>query len=172
MDNKNITVKKNDKSRKKIREDRVKTIMRREGLDQKNLAYSIGMEPSNFSRSVRSYSGLSDKTCRKIANKFPQYYIGWILGDSPDDMMLLEDFQKKCSAYSDATNNATIQILDSALREVCSREGIDTPVLDNIPELLLLQAQIRDFADSLMWNYVKHREHSHVWSYLDQIGEK
>lgn len=86
-----------------------------------------------------------------------------------DDIRTNEDFESQYISHSMDVSNATITILEDALKEVCLREGMDVPHLDNIPELLLLQAQLRDYADSLMWNYVKHREHSHVWSYLDQI---
>ena len=86
-----------------------------------------------------------------------------------DDIKTTEDFETTYIQKSQNVMDASITLLEEALEEVCLREGMELPHLDNIPELILLQAQIRDYADSLMWNYVKHRKHSHVWSYLDQI---
>ena len=87
-----------------------------------------------------------------------------------DDIKTTEDFESQYIRRSQAVNDATLTILDQSLREVCAREGIDAPSLNDLPELMFLQAQLRDFSDSLMWNYVRHRDHSHVWSYLDQIS--
>jgi len=140
--------------------------MEREGLKQIDLADLIDMEPQNFSRIMRS-GKVSEKTCQKIVAAFPEYRVEWLLGY--DDFMTKSDWKKDYIDRKDSANNAAIQLLDSALREVCLREEMEVPVLDNIPELLLLEAQLKDFADSLMWNYVKHRNHSHVWGLLDQF---
>lgn len=152
-----------------LRVERIETLMKRENFKYaQDFADRIDILPQNFSRAMQS-GKISEKMCQKIINKFPEYRIEWLLGY--DDIMLKSEFVNDILRRSEATDNATIQILDSAYREVCLREGLELQTLDNIPELLLLQAQLRDFADSLMWNYVKHREHSHVWSYLDHIGE-
>ena len=155
----------------------IKTLLKHEGLTQEDLAGMIyvkskktgelvPMEAQNLSRCLTS-GNVSEKMCREIGKLFTKYNVMWLLGDS--ELMLIEDLQTDFIQRSHATDEACLQILNSALREVCLREGIETPSLDNIPELLLIQGQLRDFADSLMWNYVRHREHSHVWSYLDQI---
>lgn len=148
-----------------VRVSRIKTLLKREGLKQKDLADALDIEPQNLSRCLCS-GKVSDKMCRKIGDLFPKYNVMWLLGDS--DLMLIEDVRQDFIARSHATNNACLQLLDSALREVCFREGIEIPKIDNIPEILLLQGQLRDFADSLMWNYVRYREHSHFWGTLDQ----
>lgn len=113
---------------------------------------------------------VSDRTSQGQSQKYnmelrirPQYLL------CMDDIRTTEDFESQYIHRDQAVSDATLTLLDQSLREVCLREGMETPTLDNIPELLLLQAQLRDFSDSLMWNYVRHREHSHVWSYLDQI---
>lgn len=134
-------------------------------INQAYLADLLDIEPQNLSRSLVS-GNVSEKMCRNIGDLFPKYNVLWLLGDS--DFMLIEEIRQDFIARSQATDNACLQILDSALREVCLREGIEIPTLDNIPEILLLQGQLRDFADSLMWNYVRHREHSHFWGTLDQ----
>lgn len=155
-----------------IRAERVKILIDREKITQTELANRIYQSQQNISRIIQKRQPLTEETARDIISAFPDrdYRIEYLLGY--DDFMTKEDLRRHYTEQSDATNNATIQILDSALREVCLRENMEIPTLDNIPELLLLQAQLRDYADSLMWNYVKHRDHSHVWSYLDQISNK
>lgn len=113
---------------------------------------------------------VSEKTAQGKSQKYdidlkirPQYLL------CMDDIKTTEDFETTYIQRSQNVMDASITLLEEALEEVCLREGMELPHLDNIPELILLQAQLRDYADSLMWNYVKHRKHSHVWSYLDQI---
>lgn len=159
-----------------IRAERLKILIDREksknkDLTQAKFAKKIFQSQQNVSRIINLKNALTEETAKDIIKAYPEYRIEWLLGF--DDIMLKEELQENYVRRSDATNTAVIQILDSALREVCAREGIkEIPTLDNIPELLLLDAQIRDFADSLMWNYVKNRKHSHLWSYLDQISGK
>ena len=152
-----------------VRAENVKKLLKREGITQKELAEKIGYSQQNISKIVQKKQPLTEEAAKLMIEAFPEkkYRIQWLLGY--DEHMTLNDLEKDLISRSDATNNATIQLLDTALREVCARENIELPVLDNIPELLLLQAQLQDYADSLMWNYVKHRDHSHVWGYLDSI---
>ena len=155
------------------RAERVKILIDREKITQTELANRIYQSQQNISRIIQKRQPLTEETARDIISVLPkdrEYRIEYLLGY--DDFMTKEDLRKHYIQQTDATNDATIQILNSALQEVCLREGMEIPTLDNIPELLLLQAQLRDYADSLMWNYVKHRDHSHVWSYLDQISNK
>lgn len=158
-----------DREKKKEIERAKSTNSKPVKINQAYLANKLGIEPQNLSRCLVS-GKVSEKMCRKIGELFPEYNVMWLLGDS--EFMLKEDLRTDFIQRSDATDNACLQILDSAYREVCAREGIELKALDNIPEILLLQGQLRDFADSLMWNYVKHREHSHFWSILDNIPEK
>ena len=67
-----------------VRVERIKILLKREGIFQKDLAYDLEMEPQNFSRCMRS-GKISEKTCRKIVKLFPEYRIEWLLGD--DDFM-------------------------------------------------------------------------------------
>ncbi|MBR6171563.1 MAG: hypothetical protein IKQ49_00095 [Eubacterium sp.] len=46
---------------------------------QEALAYDIGMQPQNLSRSMAS-GKISDKTCKKIAKIHPRYREQWLLG--------------------------------------------------------------------------------------------
>ena len=148
------------------RAENIKTILKCEGMTQKKLAEMIYMSPENLNRIIKLRHPLTEATAETICLYFPKFRKEWLLGY--DCYMTKEDFIKGYVKRSDATNNACLQVLDSALREVCAREGIEIPKLDNAPEILLLEGQLRDFADSLMWNYVKHREHSHFWGTLDQ----
>ena len=150
-----------------LRVDRIEEIMSDLGYKlRKDFAHDIGMEPQNLSRCMTS-GKVTEKTCKKIINKFPEYRIEWLLGYS--DIKTVDDFRSQYVSRRQSVSDACITLLEDSLLEVCLRENIDTPNLNNIPELMLLQAQLRDYADSLMWNYVKHREHSHVWNFLDQI---
>ena len=153
----------------------IKTLMKNENLKEYQLAEMIPakgkdpastMEPQNLSACLCKKRAISDKLCRTIGSLFPKYNVMWLLGDS--DLMLVEDIRQDYIKRTQASDNACLLLLESALREVCVREGIDIPELENIPEILLLQGQLRDFADSLMWNYVRHRDHSHFWGTLDQ----
>lgn len=155
-----------------IRAERVKKLIENEKkirgkFTQTEFAKAISQTQQNVSRILNLQTALTEETAQDIVSKYPEYRIEWLLGY--DDFMTKEDFERDYIKRSHNTDNASIQILESALREVCLREGMEVPTLDNIPELLLLQAQLKDYADSLMWNYVKHREHSHVWGLLDQI---
>lgn len=150
-----------------LRVERIEEIMSDLGYKlRKDFAHDIGMEPQNLSRCMTS-GKVTEKTCEKIIKAFPEYRIQWLLGYS--DIKTVEELESQCASRSLAISNASITLLEESLQEVCFRENIDVPTLDNIPELLLLQAQLRDYADSLMWNYVKHRERSHVWNFLDHI---
>jgi transcriptional regulator with XRE-family HTH domain len=149
-----------------IRAERVKKLIEREKISQVDFASRIFQTQQNVSRILNLKTALTEETARDIVTAFPEYNVSWLLGDS--DFMLKEDLRTDYIQRSHATDNACLQILDSALREVCAREGIEIPTIDNTPEILLLQGQLRDFADSLMWNYVRHREHSHFWGTLDQ----
>lgn len=96
----------------------------------------------------------------------PEYLLG-----IDNEIRTVSDFDRQYVLRNDAVNDACHVMLNSSLREVCAREGIPVPTLDNIPEVLLLEAQLRDYADSLIWNYVKWKDCSHVWSMLEQAEE-
>ena len=106
----------------------------------------------------------------KIAQYFPGVRVEYILGF--DEYRTLEEYQQQLTKSLHSRDLAALTLLNSAVNEVCLRENIKPPTLDNIPELLFLQAQLQDYAVSLMWNYIKWRSCSFVWGgYLDQIGK-
>lgn len=146
--------------------EHIKELIKREYKHQCELAEALNIEPQNLSRCLRS-GKISDKMCSKIKELFPKYRLEWLLGY--DDYMTEEEL---INAHDRGLRlNAPITVLDTALHEVCAREGIDVPTLDNIPELMILENQLRDYANSLMYNYVMNREGSHFWSGLDQALE-
>lgn len=176
---------KNQEEIKKLRVERLNRLLKEYGINQKELCRrtlppgkdeldELTAEEKKNTVSQQTLSGimngatLTEKTARKILRVFPGVRFEWLMGY--DDFMRKEDLNRAWVSTSQKRTNALMMILETSLREVCLREGIKPPVLDNVGELLLLQAQLRDFSDSLMWNYVKHREHSHFWNYLDSIN--
>lgn len=149
------------------------------GMSQSDLAEAIGYTQQYVSNIMTGKRPMtldfaqlvSENTSQGRSRKYnielrirPQYLL------CMDDIKTTEDFESQYIHRSQAVSDATLTLLDQSLREVCLREGMDSPSLNDLPELMFLQAQLRDFSDSLMWNYVRHRDHSHVWSYLDQIS--
>ena len=88
-----------------------------------------------------------------------------------DDIKTKDDYPRLYVSRADAVNDSCMILLESSLREVCLRENLPIPTIDSIPEMLFLTAQLRDYSDSLMWNYVKWKHNSHVWGLLEQIKD-
>ena len=149
-----------------IRYERINELMKRENLKPNKLAERMGREPSNVYRILKPQK-ISDDFINQIIIAFPDYRKEWLLGY--DDFAT--ETEKNAAALRRTKLDAPLIVLDDALKEVCARENIPTPELDNIPELLLIEAQLKDYAVSLMWNYVKWKHNSHVWSYLEQVEE-
>lgn len=144
----------------------IKSLLKLEKLTQAKLADMIGMTPENLNRILKLRHPLTTATAESIYQAFnKKYRLEWIQGYSPykTDVELSKDTSIRL--------NAPITVLDTALKKVCQREGITTPQLDNIPELMLLEAQLNDYAEMLMSGYI-HRENSNVWRFLDQIDSK
>lgn len=175
-----------------IRAERVKTLINCLNVTQAEFGRRVPMTQQNISRIIQQKQGLSEETAHdiiKAANSIinerqaaqngitpdeygthSTYRVQWLLGY--DDFMTVEDLNRQYVERAVAVNSAVMTILDAAVSEVCAREGLEIPQLNNIPEYLLLKAQLRDFADSIVWNYLKHRQHSHVWALLDQVQKK
>lgn len=146
-----------------VRVENIKTILRLENLKQAGLARAINMTPENLNRIIKMRVRLTEATAETICVYFPKYRIEWLLGY--DDYMTEEE--KTRAKDTGIRLNAPLTVLDTALFKVCRKEGKETPVLDNIPEIMLLSAQLEDYAEMLMSNYL-HREDSHFWGTLDQ----
>ena len=144
----------------------IQTIYKRENLTQTEFAESLGVSQQRISEILKKNT-VSEYYIDLIAEKYPDYNINWIRGESP--YMLKADLNKEYVKRKDAANNAYLFILDDALQKVCAQDNIKVPVLDNIPELLLLESQLKDYALFLMRNYVIDRSESEVWNYLDHL---
>ena len=146
-----------------VRVENIKTILRLENIKQVTLARKINMTPENLNRIIKLRTPLTEATAETICVYFPKYRKEWLLGYDP---YMTED-EKTRAHDSGIRINAPITVLDTALLNVCHTEGIETPTLDNIPELSLLVSQLNDYAEMLMRNYI-HRSNSHFWGTLDQ----
>lgn len=87
----------------KNRTKRIKILLEREGIDQQDLAHDIGMWPQNFCRCMVS-DNVSEKTCKKIAERYPKYRLNWLLGydDSMTDYEWAENIQHKKDQIADS----------------------------------------------------------------------
>lgn len=151
-----------------IRAENIKTLIRhenrREKLSQAEFARRIGMTPENLNRIIRLRGRLTEATAETIHLYFPKYRKEWLLGYDP----YMTEEEKTRAHDSGIRLSAPVTVLDTALLNVCRKEGLEeVPKLDNIPELILLSAQLEDFAEMLMSNYI-HRKSSHFWNSLDQ----
>ena len=145
------------------RADNIKTVIALENMKQVSFAKKIGMTPENLNRIIKLKHPLTEATAETICAYFPKYQKEWLLGY--DDHMTEEE--KNRANDVSIRLNAPLTVLDAALLSVCRKEGIEAPVIDNIPEMMLLSSQLEDYAEMLMRNYL-HREHSHFWGTLDQ----
>lgn len=148
-----------------VRVENIKTVLRLEDIKQVTLARKINMTPENLNRIIKLRTPLTEATAETICVYFPKYRKEWLLGY---DRYMTED-EKTRANDSGIRNNAPITVLDTALLNVCHAEGIEPPAIggENIPEMILLIAQLNDYAEMLMRNYI-HRNQSHFWGTLDQ----
>lgn len=74
------------------RVENIKTLLKREGLKQNALCDIWLMNESNVSRTLIS-GKVSEELCQRLADRFPQYRITWILGydDHMTDAEILLD---------------------------------------------------------------------------------
>lgn len=94
----------------------VKKLMKREGLRQIDLADALNMEPQNFSR-ILVTGKVSDKTCRKIHDLYPEYRLEFLLGY--DDDMTFEDVIEHSQLLKDKIADGMWAIIEKSL----SRQG-------------------------------------------------
>ncbi len=92
----------------------IKILLEHEGIDQQDLAYSIGMLPQNFSRCMVS-GNISEKTCKKIAERYPGYRIEWLLGY--DDYMTDYEWAEKIQDMKDRVADSMWAIIENSLRK-------------------------------------------------------
>ncbi len=149
-----------------IRFERISELLEREKLTKKEFAERLEREPNNVSRILKSKK-ISEDFINSIINAFPDYQKEWLLGYGRIPTYTEAERARELQDVLDAP----ITMLESSLRVVCARENLPVPTLSDTGELMLLVAQLQDYSDSLMWNYVKWKKSSHVWSLLDQVEE-
>lgn len=153
-------------NQKKIRVERIEELMSDLGYKhRKDFAHDIDELPQNFSRDMKN-ERITEKKCKKIISVFPEYSINWLLGYS--DTKYQEDAVRQYSNERAKEASSRFYILETALKEICALENIKVPTIDDIPEMLLLEAQLHDYAIALMNGYL-HRNNSYLWNYLDNI---
>ena len=97
-----------------IRALRIKTLLKREGLKQKDLADALDIEPQNLSRCMVS-GKISEKMCRKIVECFPEYRIEWLLGD--DDSMTDIEWADNIQHMKDLVADSMWGIIEKSLNK-------------------------------------------------------
>lgn len=105
-----------------------------------------------------------------------------------DDIRTNIDYQEHFTERSNMLSDSALYLLDNALREVAMKEELSIllskglsedkaleevvhmklPELNNIPEILFLQAQLMDYSYNIMWSYLHHRKESPIWNILDK----
>lgn len=146
--------------------ERIKALLKREHITQADLARAVFQTQQNICRIANGKSALTEETARMIVKAFPEYRLPWLLGldDYPTELDLRASYILKADTRTQAVKN----LLESALQEVCAREGITPlPTITNPAEYVFLSAQLQDLAESLVWQYIKCRDYSHVWNLLD-----
>lgn len=148
-----------------LRAERVKTMISREGISQSDFAARVPLTQQAISRIVNLKTALTEETAAAIIRAYPIYRIEWLLGF--DNYMTINDLKSDYIKNLCDTNNAAMMLLNAAAREVCTREDMPVKVIDSMSDFLILEAQLKDYANSLMLEYLKHRQYSHLWNILD-----
>ena len=148
---------------------RIKELMKREGIKQVDLADDLGMEPQNFSRILRT-GKVSEKTCKKIVNLYPEYQLEWLLGYS-DSMTQTEELKSLIHNKVDSAE-ALNQLIILTSDDICKREGLQRPFIKFLPDFTEIQSMIRDYTELVISDYLKNRDHSRIWNRIDKNWER
>ena len=101
-------------SEEKIRALRIKALIKREGIKQKDLADDLQIEPQNLSRCLCS-GNVSEKMCRKIIEAYPAYRLPWLLGY--DDFMTWYEWADHVQDAKDHAADAMWCIIERSLNK-------------------------------------------------------
>lgn len=119
-----------------------------------------------LSRIINGKCGMDYALACAIKELFSEVRIEYLMGQ--DDFMTEEEyFIIRSDVYADIYHSALI-LLNYGFTEAGLRDPKVKPP-DNKADLDFLIYQLKDYAASLVWNYA-HREHSEVWTYLDNIN--
>lgn len=149
-----------------IRFDRITELLKRENLTRKAFAQSLDREPGNVSRILNSQK-ISEDFIDQIISTFPDYRKEWLLGYDRFPTHAELSHAQALGSLSDAP----ITMLEGSYRLVCAREHLPVETLSDPGELAFLVAQLEDYSDFLMWNYVKRKQDSAVWNLLQSVEE-
>ena len=148
-----------------IRADRVKIILERENVTQAKLAELIFQTQQNISRIMQKKQPLTEETAKAIVAAFPEYRIEWLMGY--DDIMTHADqLRRKITDIVD-TAEAVNQVIRLVADDICLREKMPRPIIPTLPDFSILQTQLRDYAELIVYDYLKNRDHSRFWERID-----
>lgn len=148
-----------------IRAERVKILIDREKITQKELADRIFQTQQNVSRIIQKRQPLTEETARQIVTAFPEYRIEWILG--------YDDYMTSSDQLVDTINNKvdTAEALNQVIRlvadDICLRENIQRPTIPMIPDFMELQTQLHEYAELIVRDYLTNRDNSRTWKRID-----
>lgn len=153
------------------RAERVKIIIDREKISQIEFAHRIHQSQQNVSRIVTLKSALTEDNAQAIVNAFPEYRLQWLLGY--DDFMTQTDQLRSLIHNKVDTAEALNQVIRLVADDICSRENIPRPYISFIPDFSQLQTMLHDYAELIISDYLKNRDHSRIWNRIDsQFGKK
>ncbi len=151
-----------------IRFERITELLERENLTRKAFAESLDREPGNVSRILKSKK-ISEDFIDQVIATYPDYRKEWLLGY---DKCPTHTELKQAKAIG-ALSNAPLTMLEGSYRLVCARENLPVETLSDTMQLAFLVAQLQDYSDFLMWDYVKRKKDrdSAVWNLLESVEE-
>ena len=149
------------------RAERLKILIKREGLKQKQFADRINLSAEHVSLIINNKEGLSNIRAAEIIRQFPTYRLDWLLGK--DDLMTNEDVMLDIYCTDKKLKVAEDEVLRQAIQVVCGYEGIKDgeSILNSTKAKAFLEAQLFDAAKMMVLNCLKYRKVSRVWWALD-----
>ena len=145
---------------------RLKELINREKIQQQELADYICMSQQSISRIIQKKQSLTDHTARAIIDVFPDYRIEWLLGY--DDLVTHADENRMLVNNMIGTAEAIHQVIQFVTDDICRRENIKNPDMDPLSDFLILQNQLHDYAEMIIYYYLFQRENSRIWQRLNR----
>lgn len=147
-----------------IRVTNIKKIMEVEGIKHLNeLADEIGMEPQNLHRIMKN-GKVTERTCRRIIEKYPRYRIEFLLGYD-DDMTAEEHLKNYIHNYVN-TAEAWIQVVKSTADNVCNKAKIRREPIPS-DDFYKISTRLKEYAELIVSEYILHRDTSMYWTRID-----
>ena len=159
----------------KKRGENVKQLLSECNMKQKELADKLVYHPAYLNAVLNGKRNLTVDMAREIAKLFPPVRYQWILGE--DEYRTQTDLDKHYIKESSGLSSACMTLMEYGIREACLAMNIEQSAIDNIGdnigEFLLVEAQIKDFVVSLMWNYLMYKTQGvgHLWGIMNQLEE-